>query len=46
MKIYFFYSISKVLFSKGDTHDASHLTIFNQFRKDVEDVYLKTSRDF
>ena len=27
-------------------HDASHLTIFNQFRKNVENVYLKTSKDF
>ena len=26
-------------------HDASHLTVFNQFRKNVKDAYLKTSKD-
>ena len=27
-------------------HDASHLTVFNQFRKNVENAHLKTSEDF
>ena len=31
---------------KNNTHDASHLTIFDKFCKNVEDVYLKTSKDF
>ena len=46
MKIYSFHLISKVLFSKDDTHDASYLTIFDQFRKNVKDVHLKTSENF
>ena len=46
MKICFFYSILKISFSKDDTHNALHLTIFDRFRKDVKDVHLKTSKDF
>ena len=46
MKIRFSHLISKISFLKDDTHDASHLTIFNQFRKDVENVHLKILKDF
>ena len=46
MKIRFFHLISKVLSLKDDTHDASHLTIFDRFRKNVENAYLKTSENF
>ena len=46
MKIHFSYLISKVSFLKNDMHDALHLTIFDQFRKNVEEIHLKTSEDF
>ena len=46
MKIYFFHSISKVSFLKNDTHDASHLAISDRFHKNVENVHLRTSKDF
>ena len=45
MRIRFSHSISKVSFSKSDTHDVSHLTVLDRFRKNVEDVHLRTSED-
>ena len=46
MKIYCFHLISQVVVSKNNTHDASHLTVFNRFRKNVENAYLRISEDF
>ena len=46
MKIYFFHLILKVLFLKDNTHDALHLTTFNQFRKNIKNVYLRTLKNF
>ena len=45
MKICFFHSTLKILFSKDDMHDVSHLTISDQFRKNVENVHLRISEN-
>ena len=46
MEIYCFYSISQTLISENNMFNALHLIIFNQFCKNIEDAYLKTSKDF
>ena len=45
MKIYYFHLTFQIVIRENDTHNASHLTIFNQFRKNVENIHLKTSED-
>ena len=45
MKIRCFYLIFRIVVRENDTHDASHLIIFNRFRKDVKNVYLKISEN-
>ena len=45
MKTRCFHLTFRVAVRENDTHDALHLTIFNRFRKNVEDAHLKTSKD-
>ena len=46
MKIRCFQLILKDLFQKNDMHNVLHLTVFNRFRKNIKDVYLKILKDF